>query len=694
MTKKVYIAALKSANHTFCIMKLTPCNRIQVKRPLLGLFILFSVVSCSRPHSASTKSDKIGQLLQCSIDTIGSNKKAAREYIDSALRLCKDSADIYRVYSVDVQYRISIFEFDTSFVRLNKLIRFLRQQPENEENKTELGSAYNSMGNYYSLKYMQLDSGICYYKKSYELIASGTEKSKLPDILINLGDCYSRTGNYIQSIRCFRQALQCGDSLGIAGKIRFPAYFGLGSAYFMGLRSFDLADDYFKLAEKELSTRPIDEQFTFCNNRGNFYFYKEDYAAALPWFRKAKALVEPRKIIFNLQLCNGNMGDIFLHLGQTDSAGIYLNESKQYFDSLHNTAVSNYLSNALMGLALLKKDVVSAEKYRKEYVEQDAIEPEFKLQRYKNLQKFAELNGNFREAYRLKTLETKLNDSLRPEWVNARIEEIDLRYKQDTALLHSKITIAEQTGKIKTLKITNLLWITFLLAAVAIAVLSVVSYRRRKEIQLRKHIQTVAKLRLQNIRNRISPHFIFNILNRQLHNNRNDELSSLVGLLRESLLMTESISIPLEDEIRFVKSYIDLESPSLGETFELTWNSANEVLPDCHVPAMILQIPIENALKHALKLKEGPKRLRVSVEKDSYNFILKVEDNGGGPNQATHTQTKGTGTGLRVLYQTIDLLNSGNKQPITLAITQNSDPVFSGTLVHISIPVHFNYHVI
>ena len=85
---------------------------------------------------------------------------------------------------------------------------------------------------------------------------------------------------------------------------------------------------------------------------------------------------------------------------------------------------------------------------------------------------------------------------------------------------------------------------------------------------------------------------------------------------------------------------------------------------------MMIQIPIENAIKHALKDKEGMKRLWIDIKKTGEGICVKVRDNGGGYriNSANH----GTGTGIKVILQTIQLLNANNKKHIDISITMCS----------------------
>ena len=78
----------------------------------------------------------------------------------------------------------------------------------------------------------------------------------------------------------------------------------------MELRDFDLSDHFYRLAEKELDSRNLSEKFTFANSRGNYYYYKEEYAKALPWFLKAREVVRPTHMDFYTNIWNQFRGDL------------------------------------------------------------------------------------------------------------------------------------------------------------------------------------------------------------------------------------------------------------------------------------------------------------------------------------------------------------------------------------------------
>lgn len=235
------------------------------------------------------------------------------------------------------------------------------------------------------------------------------------------------------------------------------------------------------------------------------------------------------------------------------------------------------------------------------------------------------------------------------------------------------------------------------LGAISVIMYWLYSYKRQ-EIIRQKELSRISLLRLQNIRNRISPHFIFNILNREISLEENKEryqgMIGLVTFLRRSLEIAEQISVTLEEELDFVKNYLGMEQKSLDKDFCVLWDiDSNINTGQLKIPAMIMQIPIENALKHALREKEGEKLLHISIEQDTKVVRITIQDNGDGYHPERLLNTKGTGTGLKVLYQTIQVLNERNNEKIAFNITDMKDEIISGTRVMISIPTSYNFEI-
>ena len=162
------------------------------------------------------------------------------------------------------------------------------------------------------------------------------------------------------------------------------------------------------------------------------------------------------------------------------------------------------------------------------------------------------------------------------------------------------------------------------------------------------------------------------------------QLSGLVELLRSSLEISEKLSITLREELRFVRTYLNLQTQALGPDFHLAWNIDPSLDTDAiYLPAMLIQIPVENAVKHGLS---------VFVERDGKGIHIRIEDNGPGYRPFTNAgHTNGTGMGTKVLYRTILLLNRRNKEKITYSVQSKEKGMGSGTIVSFFIPLDFNY---
>ena len=205
-------------------------------------------------------------------------------------------------------------------------------------------------------------------------------------------------------------------------------------------------------------------------------------------------------------------------------------------------------------------------------------------------------------------------------------------------------------------------------------------------------------MKMQNIRNRISPHFFLNALNTAVgplknYPEQNEAFENLIGLLRRSLENAEKSFIPLVDELSIVDSYIELQNMRMNGEIQYHKKVALNGQTSPAVPAMILQIPVENAIKHGLKPLDGPKKLWLDCVKKGNRIYLMVSDNGIG-RKASETRTVGTGTGFRVLLQTIELLNMKNENKISFTIQDgNPGDETTGTRVSVSIPVNYKFEI-
>ena len=315
--------------------------------------------------------------------------------------------------------------------------------------------------------------------------------------------------------------------------------------------------------------------------------------------------------------------------------------------------------------------------------------------------------SDFKKANQYQKLVTLYDDSLRNSRYQNSIAEIDMRYRQDTALLRRDIVIANTNNQVSNLQSTVTLTIS-LLVLTLIVVLSIYSYiRRRNERKRREQLSLITKLRMENVRNRFSPHFVFNVLNAVIGSLSREEskalpLRLLIQVLRSNLLISDKIAIPLHEEVELVKSYAGLRQSINPETPNVEWNISPDINLELLLPAMIIQIPVENALKHAFpptfNLDETPLvSIQIVPEDNDYTRIV-IEDNGIGyvpgvkPSGKLHPND--TGTGIHILFRTVELLNLKNIHKMTFEITDRSvnQKDEHGTRVTILIPSIYNYN--
>lgn len=528
---------------------------------------------------------------------------------------------------------------------------------------------FNMKGNIFA-RVGNMDSAEICFRKAYELRMRGTRIEVVPDILMNLADANNRLGKLDIGAAWYRRALLMCDSLHIASTKKPPIYYGLAQVY-VTMRDFEQCDYYYNLAGESYDSMLPYEKYIYLNNRGTSYYYREDYQTAIKYFQKVIDLVEGyADMSFELNLGRLNLGDCYLQLNMVDLAVKYINECQLFFEEMGVSTALYYIDTQKIELALLQKDFQEARRLLSESVVPPGIDPDMVHIRNKYLQQFYEETGNYKRAYHYLQRNNQLDDSIRNERVRMRTADLTLRYQQDSTLIAHRILLQEQKNKVLVLRQTQ--FVVFAVAVVSIltAVFLYLYSKKKRALLLARNHRTVSTLRLENIRNRLSPHFIFNVLNREMverNVEEKQELSSLVKLMRRNLELVEQLCVTLAEELDFVKTYINLERRSLGPDFHSELKIEKDVQPEqIRIPSMMIQIPVENAVKHALREKEGERNLWVSVCRRGNGICIKITDNGGG--YRPDSRNRGTGTGMKVIMQTIQILNNKNKEAIDVLV--------------------------
>ena len=560
-------------------------------------------------------------------------------------------------------------QLDSAQIVIQQIHAFIERQHSSSQMADLESECFNMKGNIFA-RVGNMDSAEICFRKAYELRMRGTRIEVVPDILMNLADANNRLGKLDIGAAWYRRALLMCDSLHMASTKKPPIYYGLAQVY-VTMRDFEQCDYYYNLAGESYDNMLPYEKYIYLNNRGTSYYYREDYQTAIKYFQKVIDLVEGYDdMSFELNLGRLNLGDCYLQLNMVDLAVKYINECQLFFEEMGVSTALYYIDTQKIELALLQKDFQEARRLLSESVVPPGIDPDMVHIRNKYLQQFYEETGNYKRAYHYLQRNNLLDDSIRNERVRMRTADLTLRYQQDSTLMAHRVLLQEQKNEVLVLRQTQ--FVVFAVAVVSIltAVFLYLYSKKKRALLLARNHRTVSTLRLENIRNRLSPHFIFNVLNREMAERNveeKQELSSLVKLMRCNLELAEQLCVTLAEELDFVKTYINLERRSLGPDFHSELKIEKDVQPEqIRIPSMMIQIPVENAVKHALREKEGERNLWVSVCRRGNGICIKITDNGGG--YRPDSRNRGTGTGMKVIMQTIQILNNKNKEAIDVSV--------------------------
>lgn len=581
----------------------------------------------------------------------------------------KDSLVKYNYLAMTLKTYLITSQLDSAQIVIQQIHDFIERQHSSSQMADLESECFNMKGNIFA-RVGNMDSAEICFRKAYELRMRGTRIEVVPDILMNLADANNRLGKLDIGAAWYRRALLMCDSLHIASTKKPPIYYGLAQVY-VTMRDFEQCDYYYNLAGESYDSMLPYEKYIYLNNRGTSYYYREDYQTAIKYFQKVIDLVEGyADMSFELNLGRLNLGDCYLQLNKVDLAVKYINECQLFFEGMGVSTALYYIDTQKIELALLQKDFQEARRLLSESVVPPGIDPDMVHIRNKYLQQFYEETGNYKRAYHYLQRNNQLDDSIRNERVRMRTADLTLRYQQDSTLIAHRVLLQEQKNKVLVLRQTQFVVFAVAVVSMLTAVFLYLYSKKKRALLLARNHRTVSTLRLENIRNRLSPHFIFNVLNREMverNVEEKQELSSLVKLMRRNLELVEQLCVTLAEELDFVKTYINLERRSLGPDFHSELKIEKDVQPEqIRILSMMIQIPVENAVKHALREKEGERNLWVSVCRRGNGICIKITDNGGG--YRPDSRNRGTGTGMKVIMQTIRILNNKNKEAIDVLV--------------------------
>ena len=223
-------------------------------------------------------------------------------------------------------------------------------------------------------------------------------------------------------------------------------------------------------------------------------------------------------------------------------------------------------------------------------------------------------------------------------------------------------------------------------------------YKRRRDEEEKKHqaefSSHVSDTELKALRAQMNPHFIFNALNsisNYISKNNlpaaDEYLTKFANLMRSVLENSDLKTVSLEEDLKVLELYMQLESIRLNNKFTYKIILANDIdKENTMIPPLILQPFVENSIWHGIAHKEGKGEIIITIKKDGNIINCNVDDNGLGLKQTTQ-EAQRKSMGMKITRSRIEILNKIEKTNASVSLLS----LQQGTRAEVRLPFQLNF---
>jgi two-component system LytT family sensor kinase len=178
--------------------------------------------------------------------------------------------------------------------------------------------------------------------------------------------------------------------------------------------------------------------------------------------------------------------------------------------------------------------------------------------------------------------------------------------------------------------------------------------KQEQEIREQGLILDASRSELKALRAQVNPHFLFNALNAiasLTHRNPSkaeETVEQLAEVFRYTLSRSEKEWVRVSEEIDFIRAYLEVEKARYGKRLEVNIG-VERVVEELQVPSMMIQILVENAVKHGISAVKGCAKVGIEISAQDSFLEIRVSDNGPGfaDHEAEPVTRKKSGYGLK-----------------------------------------------
>ncbi|MFP5471384.1 MAG: sensor histidine kinase [Bacteroidia bacterium] len=190
---------------------------------------------------------------------------------------------------------------------------------------------------------------------------------------------------------------------------------------------------------------------------------------------------------------------------------------------------------------------------------------------------------------------------------------------------------------------------------------SIIEKNRKEELNNLRLIALNNEIELRHLKAQINPHFMFNALNSVKALIDEDAVKAkeavflISNILRASLLSDKKELTTIQEELELIKNYLGIEKIRFENRLNVSYNVDENLLAE-KVPPFIIQLLVENAVKHGISKRIQPGEISISIRKIDDSLEIKVENDISQINKPIDS----TGTGLENLKKRLHLLYGNN----------------------------------
>lgn len=191
----------------------------------------------------------------------------------------------------------------------------------------------------------------------------------------------------------------------------------------------------------------------------------------------------------------------------------------------------------------------------------------------------------------------------------------------------------------------------------------------KQKLNIEKNLK---EANLNTLKGQINPHFIFNSLNNirglveENPRKSKEMITRLSELLRSSLLHGKENTVLLEQELETVENFLEISKIQFEDRLHFDFNIDSET-KSTPIPPMILQMLVENAVKHGISnLKDGG-NITITTKFDDSNLHLIVKNTG-----TLSLKNNSTKIGIKNIEERLQLLYDHNA---SFNLTENNNEV-------------------